>query len=130
MIKKEDKFFEESEDMSEVIYPGERELLEDVHSCENQDLLLGDPYCDLKLEHLQQGELNKDLRISLIFQQEEFDTGVSSLDMNGTRVSFYGEIILKESLVDFVKPCHKEEYVAIFDGAFAFLAFDESHLLF
>ena len=31
------------------------------------------------------------------------------------RVSSYGEIILKESLIDFVKPCHNEEYVAIFD---------------
>ena len=30
-------------------------------------------------------------------------------------VSSHGEIILKESLVDFVKPCHKKEYVAIFD---------------
>ena len=28
---------------------------------------------------------------------------------------FYGKIILKKSLVDFVKPCHNEKYVAIFD---------------
>ena len=41
--------------------------------------------------------------------------GVPSLGMNDTRVSFYREIILNESFVDFVKPCHNEEYVAIFD---------------
>ena len=35
--------------------------------------------------------------------------------MNGTRVSSYGEIILNESLIDLVKPCHKKKYVAIFD---------------
>ena len=33
------------------------------------------------------GELNKDLKTSLIFQQWEFDMGVSSLGMNGTSVS-------------------------------------------
>ena len=35
--------------------------------------------------------------------------------MNDTGVPSYGEIILKESLIDFVKACHGEEYVAIFD---------------
>ena len=37
LIKKEDKLFEENEDMYEVIYPNEGELLDDVHSCEEQD---------------------------------------------------------------------------------------------
>ena len=36
LIKKEDKFFEKSEDMSEVIYPNERELVKDAHSCEDK----------------------------------------------------------------------------------------------
>ena len=40
-IKKEDKPFEKSEDICEVIYTDERELLDDDHSCEDQDLLLG-----------------------------------------------------------------------------------------
>ena len=50
-------------------------MKEDICSC----FLVGDPYCDLKLEHLQQGELNKDLRASFIFQQREFDAVTSSL---------------------------------------------------
>ena len=39
-IKKEDKPFEESGDICEVIYPGEGQLL-DVHPCKDQDLSLG-----------------------------------------------------------------------------------------
>ena len=40
-IKKEDKPFEESKDIHEVVYLDEGELLDDVHSSEHQDLLLG-----------------------------------------------------------------------------------------
>ena len=40
-IKMEDKLFGENEDMYEVIYLDKEKLLEDAHSCENQDLLLG-----------------------------------------------------------------------------------------
>ena len=42
---------------------------------------------DLYLNFRAKDELNKDLRASLIFQQGEFNTGVSSLGMNGTSVS-------------------------------------------
>ena len=45
--------------------------------------LIGDPCGDLKLEKIQQREFNKDLRTSLIFQQGEFDMGVSSVEEIG-----------------------------------------------
>ena len=61
---------------------------------------------NLKKRSFQQGEFNKDLRTSLIFQQGQFDTGVSSLGMNDMSVSLLAikgieEIGIWESMSSF-----------------------------